>query len=70
MTGSSYLAIWTRVRKKIEEISVEEADREELDQITKLLERAQKGELALREDIGDGPIVVNIHIPGVCGPEE
>jgi len=67
MKDGSYLAMWERIRKRIEEITIEEADREELDQISKLLERVQKGELSLREEGGDRVIVVNVHIPGVCG---
>ena len=66
MADNSYTEMWERIRRRIEDLLIEESDRAELDQISKLLERAQKGELALRGEDLDDLMVVNIHIPGVC----
>lgn len=69
MDGESYLALWKRIRRRIEELDIEMVDQVGLDQITRLLERVQKGEMSLREDEVDSLVVVNIHIAGVCGTE-
>ncbi len=65
MDGESYLSIWRRLRRRIEQLSIEDVDEAELDKISKLLERVQKGEMGLLEGEMSGPVIVNIHIPGV-----
>lgn len=62
----SYLKLWEDIRERVERMLSEEIERDDLDEITKLLERVQKGELSVRDAQGDGLVVVNIHIPGVC----
>jgi hypothetical protein len=66
MMNNTYLEMWERIRNRIEVILIEQADREELDLISKLLERVQKSELPLRESSEGGLLIVNVHIPGVC----
>ncbi|MBZ0272592.1 hypothetical protein K8I61_11190 [bacterium] len=65
MIEKSYLAIWERVRNRIETMPIEDGKREDLELITRLLERAQKGETALAESGEDQVVVVNIAIPGI-----
>jgi hypothetical protein len=70
VADGSYLDMWTRIRKRLEQIGgIEQADKDELDQISKLLERVQKSELSLRDEPDGKLIVVNIHIPGICGDQ-
>jgi len=67
--GESYLSIWRRLRKRIEQLAIEDVDEQELDKISKLLERVQKGEMGLCVAGESGPIIVNIHIPGTGGED-
>jgi hypothetical protein len=62
----SYLKLWEDIRERVERMLSEEIERDDLDEITKLLERVQKGELSVRDAQDGGALVVNIHIPGVC----
>jgi len=47
--GESYLSIWRRLRKRVEQLAIEDEDQQELEKISKLLERVQKGEMGLCE---------------------
>ena len=69
MSNDSYLEMWKRIRNRIQTILIEEAERDDLDQISKLLERVMKSEMLLRENPEGGLVVVNVHIPGVCTQE-
>ncbi|MCZ7583108.1 MAG: hypothetical protein M5R36_07100 [Deltaproteobacteria bacterium] len=65
MSNDSYLALWQRARGMIESQLEGAFDPKDLDQITKLLERVQKGEEISRQSAPGGVQVVNIRIPGV-----
>jgi hypothetical protein len=64
--GKPYLAMWESIRRELEALTIDKVDAAKLDALTKMIERAQKNELALREDRRGEVIVVNVHIPGVC----
>ena len=68
--GESYLSIWRRLRKRVEQLAIEDVDQQELDKISKLLERVQKGEMGLWEGGESGPIIVNIYIPGTGNEDQ
>jgi hypothetical protein len=69
VTEPNFLQTWERIRKRVEGLPIEESDHDGLEQISKLLERVQKGELSARESGVERLVVVNVHIPGVCGVE-
>lgn len=60
MTAESYLAIWERMRKVLEAENIEGGDTKKLEEISKLLERVQKGEMTARESGATEVTVVNI----------
>ncbi|MCC6156923.1 MAG: hypothetical protein IT350_02645 [Deltaproteobacteria bacterium] len=63
MTEETFHAMWEAVRGRIAEMLAGEFPDTDLDEITKLLERVQKG-IAAARDRGEDVIVVNIAIPG------
>ncbi|MCB9479303.1 MAG: hypothetical protein H6683_06440 [Deltaproteobacteria bacterium] len=67
---ASYLVLWRRIREQVEALIEGNEDRDTLDALSRLLERVQKGEAATREQAPDAPVVVNVHIPTVCGKDD